>query len=33
MHGVEQRVVLLPDFIRLEAVGGKETDNGDKENM
>lgn len=28
LQGVEQGVVLLPDFIRLEAVGGKETDNG-----
>ncbi len=28
LHSVEQGVVLLPDFIRLEAVGGKETDNG-----
>ncbi len=28
MQGVEQGVVLLPDFIRLEAVGGKENDNG-----
>lgn len=28
LQGVEQGVVLLPDFIRLEAVGGKENDNG-----
>lgn len=28
LHGAEQGVVLLPNFIRLEAVGGKETDNG-----
>ena len=28
LQGAEQGVVLLPDFIRLEAVGGKEADNG-----
>lgn len=28
LHSVEQGVVLLPDFIRFEAVGGKETGNG-----
>lgn len=28
LHGAEQGVVLLPNFIRLEAVGGKEADNG-----
>lgn len=33
LHSVEQGVVLLPDFIRLEAVGGKENDNGNKESV
>lgn len=28
LQGIEQGVVLLPDFIRLESVGGKETGNG-----
>lgn len=28
LHSAEQGVVLLPEFIRLEEVGGRETDNG-----